>query len=497
MKRGGRRSFPSGAAGHEELEAGGMRRARRRRARMTRRGRLTIALPLAALAGLAWLSGPGRGALAAASRWLEPPQELRLARVEAPPPELSWAPPSVLARLPASREALEAALATASWLPQPASPGSRLWESLPAPADRPDLVTPLRIEYTVDPVLSERIFDLLDASRIDLGHVLVLDPETDELLAYASTDLERFPPTGIYPAASLIKVVTAAAVLEAAPAVATRPCRFAGSPYRLSRARVDPPRSGTEISLKKALATSNNQCFAQLAVHQLGAAGMLGAIRRFGFLEQPAPAHAAGQAEDPGDDRFALGQLGCGLAGCRITPLHAVRLAGTLADGRLDDPRWISRIVDGSGRDLALPRGEGSRRVLGADLAAKLREMMVETTRRGTARRAFHPNGRPVLPGIRVAGKTGSLSGHDPDGRYEWFIGVAPAENPRVAVAVVVVQGPLWHRSASQVSAQVFRTLFCTERACSPDAIERWLPASEPEPALQTAAEAGGGPRVD
>jgi hypothetical protein len=459
---------------------------------MTRRGRLTLALPLAAAAMLLWWTGPGRADREAVARWLEPPAELRLSRVEAPPPKLPWAPDDVLARLPVSREGFRAALASADWLPRPAGPGTRLWESLPAPADRPDLVTPLRVEYTFDAALTEQIFELLAESKVDLGHVLILDPASDELLVYASTDVERFPATGTYPAASLIKVVTAAAALESSPAAAQRPCRFDGSPYRLTRDRVNPPRRGTEVSLRKALATSNNQCFAQLAVHSIGPSAMLDVIRRFGLLDVPARSHAAGQADDPGADALALGRLGCGLAGCRITPLHAVRLAGALADGELDQPRWIARVVDGSGRDLPLPEAAETRRILSDALARKMRDMMVETTLRGTARRAFHPRGRPLIPGVRVAGKTGSLSGRAPDGRYEWFIGVAPAERPKVAVAVVVVQGQVWHRSASQVSAQVFRTLFCSDRGCAPDAVERWLPEGREEPAAPVRAAATG-----
>jgi cell division protein FtsI/penicillin-binding protein 2 len=314
-----------------------------------------------------------------------------------------------------------------------------------------------------------------------------MDPATSELLVYASTDVERFPPTQTYPAASLIKVVTAAATLARTPGAAQRSCRFDGSPYVLTPSRVNPPRRGTEVSLAKALATSNNQCFAQLAVHDLGAAGMLDVIRRFGLLEAPAPAHAAGRAADPGQDPFALGQLGCGLSGCQITPLHAVRLAGTVADGLLRQPRWVTRVVDGSGRELPLPEPEPPRRVLTSALAAQMRDMMVETTVRGTARRAFRPNGRPLVPGVSVAGKTGSLNGKAPDGRYEWFIGVAPAERPRIAVAVLVVQGEVWHKSASQVSAQVFKLLFCDGGSCSAEGVERWRPA---------AAEPGAGSRA-
>ena len=160
--------------------------------------------------------------------------------------------------------------------------------------------------------------------------------------------------------------MTAASALQGAPGLAQRPCRFDGSPYRLTASRVHPPERGTEVSLSRCSPRppSNNQCFAQIAVNSIGPAGMLAGIRRFGLLEVPVPAHAAGEADDPGEDEFALGRLGCGLAGCRITPLHAARLAGTLADGRLDAPHWLARVVDGSGRDLPLPAGAKSRRVL-------------------------------------------------------------------------------------------------------------------------------------
>lgn len=492
MVLGGRRSAEDPLDG-ERVRS----RSKGRRQRMRLRGKLTLALPPLAIAASVWLAGPGGAALEEATAWLEPPQELRLAPHEAPALELPWAPEELLARLPASRAGLEAALASADWLPAAAGPGTPVWESVPAPAERADLVSPLRVQYSFDAALSRAVFGLLERAHVGLGHVVVMDPATSELLVYASTDVERFPPTGTYPAASLIKVVTAAAALDRTPGAALRTCRFDGSPYVLTPARVDPPRRGTEVSLRKALATSNNQCFAQLAVHELGPARMLDVIRRFGLLEAPAPAHPAGIASDPGRDAYALGQLGCGLAGCRITPLHAVRLAATVSDGQLRQPRWVSRVVDGSGRELALPEPEPPRRVLTPALAAEVRDMMVETTVRGTARRAFHPKGRALIPGVNVAGKTGSLSGKDPDGRYEWFIGVAPAERPRVAVAVVVVQGNVWHKSASQVSAQVFELLFCGERGCSPRGVERWLPGRAPEPApTRTALEAAAAPEA-
>ena len=101
--------------------------------------------------------------------------------------------------------------------------------------------------------------------------------------------------------------------------------------------------------------------------------------------------------------------------------------------------------------------------------------MLVRTTTRGTARSAFRDRrGRPLLGPVTVAGKTGNLSGEDPSGRYEWFIGVAPASSPTVAVSVLQVQGHLWWRKSSQLAADVLKEVFCEGRTCSPDLATRY-----------------------
>ena len=447
----------------------------RRRARLSHRGRATLGLlAVASLGGIALAAGL--------------PSESEMARVEGVAPvELppaarkpaSDAPAELLERLPVSRTALEMQAIVAPGV-EVGSVGEsgvsgRLFERVAYQG--PGIRGPLRIEYTLDAELTRQVFRVLSQGRVQLGHVIVLEPGSGRVLAYASTNLEEFPPTRAYPAASLVKVITAAAALDAHPETAGLPCRFAGSPYRLTPARIDPPSRGNTISLRRALATSNNQCFAQLAVHAVGGGPLLEAIARFGWLSEPAPAHAAGTA-DAGQDRYDVGKLGCGLGRSRITPLHAAQLAAILAHGELVAPRWVDRVVDAEGRELPLPAVSAPRRVISPDLAAELRAMLVDTTTRGTARSAFRKrNGRPLLGPVHVAGKTGSLSGENPTGRYEWFIGVAPAEEPRIAVATLLVQGDLWWRNASQISAEVLRRTFCTGRTCRPENAERWLRA--------------------
>lgn len=343
----------------------------------------------------------------------------------------------------------------------------RLVEVVRAPMDRPELKGPLRLEYSLDSELTRKIFEILRAGRVERGHVIVLDPATGRVLAYASTDPEGFPPTRAYPAASLVKIVTAAAVLETSAGHAPRPCRYRGNPYRLTRSRMKRPSTGREVSLEVALATSNNQCFAQFAVNDVGSLGMLDALDQFGWLSQAGPGHDAGAVE-LGRGDYDLGRLGCGLAGCRITPLHAARLAATLATGTSIEPWWVDRVIDAEGNELARPSSTPARRVISPARAAELRRMMVRTTTRGTARSAFRDRrGRPRLGSIQVAGKTGNLTGSDPKGRYEWFIGAAPSQNPSIAIAVVQVHGHLWWKKSSEIAADVLAQIFCDERHCA------------------------------
>ena len=497
---------------------------RRARRRMLLRGRITILVGLCALVLALWAALAGVGGDAAAEpralaalpdvgafdldsedaptpdvdpvepvlpEPLPPPTPPTLEPDAEPAPKTAAektrsAPAQVIARLPVPLPTLGAA-----GLPRLVAAGETTAKRTTRSEHVAELVSrgadasPLRVEYTLDLELTQAIYDIFERGRVKLGLAVVLDPATGNVLAYAGTDPRRLPPGEVYPAASLVKVVTAAATLEGAPTAARRTCRYVGNPYRLTPARVDPPKRGTEITMERALAMSNNQCFAQLAVNDLGAKRMLDLFRRFGLLQRPGPGHEAGQAADPHGDRFALGKLGCGLAGLQITALHAAAIAATLADGTRRAPRWIARVTDANGEPYALPPVAAPVQVLTPALAADLREMMVATTVSGTARRAFRASyGRPILKVMTVAAKTGSLSGTNPPGRYEWFIGLAPADQPKVAVAVLVVQQKRWHSTGSQVGAQILNAIFCSGKVCRADRADQWLTADLETPAL-------------
>jgi TonB family protein len=336
----------------------------------------------------------------------------------------------------------------------------------------------LAVEYTVDAALESGVREILARSSLGLAQVIVMDPATGEVFAYVTTDPQTFPATRAYPTASLMKLVTAAAVLRRAPDAARRSCRYLGSPYEVDAAQLIPPRAGGHLdSFEDALAISNNQCFARLAVRDVGRAALLEEIERVGLLAPPAPGHPAGIVE-PAAGALGLGRLGSGLAGSFLSPLAAARLAAALAHGELVEPHWIARVRDASGQLVAVPEAAPPRRVWEPDVADALRRTRRGVTEHGTARRAFrNARGEPLLGDVAVAGKTGTLRGEDPNGLYHWFVGVAPAEEPRIAIAALVVHEGSEQRggagtNASQVAAETLRALFCDGAGCAADRVE-------------------------
>ena len=155
----------------------------------------------------------------------------------------------------------------------------------------------------------------------------MIDPRSGKLLAYVSTDEETLPIAKAYPAASIVKILTASAVLETIGVDDSATCVYRGNKYRLNRRRLDPPKDGREASLETALASSNNQCFARWALHSVGEPRLRETFERFGWLSRPAPGHEAGRLEELETERIPL-------------ECHATPLAYLGAEGRISGMRF-------------------------------------------------------------------------------------------------------------------------------------------------------------
>jgi len=102
-------------------------------------------------------------------------------------------------------------------------------------------------------------------------------------------------------------------------------------------------------------------------------------------------------------------------------------------------PYLIAEIDHKSGEPLYLAKEEILSQPIVEKTAKDLSRMMQRTVEDGTASKIFHRYSKGLLEKISICGKTGSLSGDNPPGRYDWFIGFAPAEDPQIAFAAMII----------------------------------------------------------
>jgi cell division protein FtsI/penicillin-binding protein 2 len=270
----------------------------------------------------------------------------------------------------------------------------------------------------------------------------------------------------VAPAASIFKIVTAAALLERGVRPDAEVC-FHGGKHRIQKAllRDDPRRDRHCLTLASALGKSANVVFAKLAGRALTAEQLRAEASRFLFNEPldfawPVGASPARIADDP----FELATTAAGFGPVRMSPLHGAAIASLVANRGTFVPPRIVEEDDGFAAAGARP----ARQVLRPEVADALARMMETTTTEGTARKVFRRDrsarGSPLRE-ITVAGKTGSLSDASPYRDYSWFVGFAPADDPQVAVAALVVNDRLWHVKAPSLAHQALKAYFGEEPA--------------------------------
>ena len=328
-----------------------------------------------------------------------------------------------------------------------------------------------RVVYTLDPELQEEALAVFRRYRVPYGAFVAVEPATGRVLALAEyssqePDMRDFCRRATYPAASLIKVITAVAALETGEVTPETPIRFQGNPYRLYPRKISPRyryRENNVHTFAEALATSNNVVFAKVGADVVGAERLRAALHAFGFnreipFEFPFQPSRAVVPEE----RYPLARTAAGFGEVYLSPLHAALIAAAVGNGGvMMRPYVVDRIEDAQGR--VLYRGEPApfSRVAPPDVAWKVARMMEKTVTRGTSAKVFYRYARRLRREVGVAGKTGSLTGDDPPGKYEWFIGFAPVENPSIAAASLVVnQGDLWHIKGTYVAQRVMREFF-------------------------------------
>jgi cell division protein FtsI/penicillin-binding protein 2 len=312
---------------------------------------------------------------------------------------------------------------------------------------------------TLDPGLHAAAQKLLARARPVAGAVVAVDAHNGKVLAFADVSADGAPGDVLLdkqvPAASLFKLVTTAALIERGRVHPKQTVCTDGGTRRIERKHLERPRSGKALCapFRSALGHSRNAVYAQLVTRHLMRSDLVDMGDRFGFnrtVPFDGARVATGRLEVPFAD-LDFARTAAGFRGSTLGVLGALELAAIVAHGGRTLPL---RILDETSPTKAA-------RVIHASTAAELRRMMEVTVHSGTSFEAFSDaDKRPLLPGIRVAGKTGTLQPDANDPTTSWFVGFAPSKSPEIVVGVLLLNGKVWRQRANELARDLLRVHF-------------------------------------
>ncbi len=340
------------------------------------------------------------------------------------------------------------------------------------------------VELTIDSAVQQAAWDALGEQS---GAVIAIRPKTGEIIAmvskptfdpnlFAVHDSEQViatynalldDPAGplfnrtlagnLNPPGSTFKLVVAATALESGsftpesefpnPAQLQLP----ESENVITNSGGDNCGGTATVSLARALSLSCNIPFAELGL-QLGSQQIREQANKFGFnesIEVPldsTPSTYPRVLDDPQTMVSAFGQ-----SSVRASPLQMAMVSMAIANGgSLMKPNLVEKILSPDLRVLEQFEAEQFRESMSPETAAQITQMMVDSVANGAASNAR-------IDGVDVAGKTGTAENGEGDPYTLWFTGFAPANDPQVAVAVVVENGGGLGQSGSgnQVAAPI------------------------------------------
>ncbi|MGE5253082.1 MAG: penicillin-binding transpeptidase domain-containing protein [Planctomycetaceae bacterium] len=301
--------------------------------------------------------------------------------------------------------------------------------------------------YTVDPILQASVEEVFRAHKPPFGTFVALDPKTGKILALAEYSRDKSGNGGIwnrstYPAASVFKIITAACALEKGVLHYDSSVSFKGNQYRLGPGKINRTSKWEhQTQFDDALGKSNNVVFGRVASKLVGSETLRQYSSAFGF-NQSLPFDfpvAPSKAVIP-EESYELARCGAGFGEVTLNPLHGALIAAAIANrGIMMRPYLIEQVRGEEGEILYEAQAIPWAHPISAQTAQDLTRMMRRTVEDGTASRTFQRYGKDLIQKVTVSGKTGSLSGDDPPGLYDWFVGFATTEDPQVAFSAMAI----------------------------------------------------------
>lgn len=332
------------------------------------------------------------------------------------------------------------------------------------------------VVLTLDSSIQQTAVDSLNGEK---GAIVAINPKTGEILSMVSaptfdpqnidktfdgynkdednTPLINRATQGYYPPGSVFKIVTATSAYENISDVENVTFNCDGAlkfgKYTLK------DYGGTAhgpITMGDAIKNSCNYYFGSMGI-KLGFENLVGTAEKFMFNKEitgelakySIPIKTGSiKVEDPKSKSY-MAQDAIGQHNVAANPMQMAMVASAVAnDGNLMTPYLVKEVKDRYGKVIDKPTQKLLSEVMSTNTANKITGHMVSVVEGGTGKNA-------KISGIEVAGKTGSAEDTSKKATHSWFIGFAPADDPKIAVAVIVENGGLGGKKAAEAAQKV------------------------------------------
>ncbi len=330
----------------------------------------------------------------------------------------------------------------------------------------------ITIDTSIDIPLQNHLLKKMDRRNSRYIGIVILEPSTGKVLTMAGFDkhdpLHNTCLDNRFPAASIFKIVTAAAAVEQCGLNSNSTLQFNGSQHTLYKTQLK-DRSNkytNHISFRDSFAKSVNPVFGKIGTLKLGKESLRKYAEAFGFnmqinFEKPLlPSRLT-----IGDDPYNWAEIASGFnRNTTLSPLHGALLATiVLKEGKLIEPSIVEKITIDSGQAVYQDRSNRVEQVISPATSRVIYDLMEATIRYGTSSKVFRGYRKdPVLSKLNIGGKTGSIYDNSHELRYDWFVGFADVKNGgrQLAVAVVVAHEKYIGTRASQYARMAIEKYF-------------------------------------
>lgn len=325
-----------------------------------------------------------------------------------------------------------------------------------------------RINYTFDQRVHENMAKVYLRYQPDYACFVAMDVDTGAILNLTSfikddEQLDNLVMRSSYPAASVFKMVTAAASLDMGKLLPTTVIPYNGKSTTLYKSQVLRHKKNQWTrtpTLAESFAKSVNPVFGQIGVFHVGADKLKEYAGRFGFdrtlkSDFNLPESHLGLALDT---QWELAEAGSGYTkDITMSPIHAAQMAAIIANqGMMVTPYMVDTITGLRGELLYSAQPSPSdAQVISSNTAKQMKGLLRGTARIGSARKSFSGLNRyKVYKGMEIGGKTGSLTGFSPKGKHDWFVGYAEKDGRRIAYASLIINKEKWVVRSAYVARQ-------------------------------------------